>query len=54
MKNFYRVLSIGLCLLLVTGVAFAEGKKLKAGFVYVGDVGDFEGAQPAVAAVPSV
>ena len=41
MKNFYRVLSIGLCLLLVTGVAFAEGKKLKAGFVYVGDVGDF-------------
>ena len=32
---------IGLCLILATGVAFAGDKKLKAGFVYVGSVGDF-------------
>jgi basic membrane protein A len=32
---------IGLCLFLATGLAFAGDKKLKAGFVYVGSVGDF-------------
>ena len=32
---------IGLCLFLTTGLAFAGDKKLKAGFVYVGPVGDY-------------
>ena len=32
---------IGLCLIVASGVAFAGDKKLKAGFVYVGSVGDF-------------
>ena len=41
MKLVCRLLCISLCCLLVAGVVFAEEKKLKAGFVYVGDVGDF-------------
>jgi basic membrane protein A len=41
MKIFKRVLMICLCLFFVAGVAVAEDKKLKAGFIYVGDVGDF-------------
>lgn len=41
MKIVYRVLCISLCIFLVAGVAVAKDKKLKAGFVYVGDVGDF-------------
>ena len=32
---------IGLCLILATGLAVAGDKKLKAGFVYVGPVGDY-------------
>ena len=32
---------IGLCLILATGVASAADKKLKAGFIYVGSVGDY-------------
>ena len=32
---------IGLCLILAGGMAFAGDKKLKAGFIYVGSVGDF-------------
>ena len=32
---------IGLCLIVATGMAFAGNKKLKAGFVYVGPVGDY-------------
>ena len=32
---------IGLCLILAGGLAFAGDKKLKAGFVYVGPVGDY-------------
>lgn len=41
MKNLCRFLAVFLCCLLVVGAAFAKDKKLKAGFVYVGDVGDF-------------
>jgi simple sugar transport system substrate-binding protein len=32
---------IGLCLIVATGFAFAGDKKLKAGFIYVGPVGDY-------------
>jgi basic membrane protein A len=32
---------IGLCLIVASGMAFAGDKKLKAGFIYVGSVGDF-------------
>ena len=32
---------IGLCLIVATGIAFAGDKKLNAGFVYVGPVGDY-------------
>ena len=32
---------IGLCLVLAAGMGFAADKKLKAGFVYVGPVGDY-------------
>ena len=35
------LLIIGLCLVMATGLAFAGDKKLKAGFVYVGPVGDY-------------
>jgi len=36
-----RLLVICLCLSVFTGVGFTEEKKLKAGFVYVGSVGDY-------------
>jgi simple sugar transport system substrate-binding protein len=32
---------VGLCLVLAAGVGFAADKKLKAGFIYVGPVGDY-------------
>ena len=32
---------IGLCLIVASGMAFAGDKKLKAGFIYVGPVGDY-------------
>ena len=32
---------IGLCLIVASGLAFAGDKKLKAGFIYVGPVGDY-------------
>jgi len=41
MKKFCRLGLVCLCILLVAGGAFAAEKTLKAGFVYVGDVGDF-------------
>jgi simple sugar transport system substrate-binding protein len=41
MKRICCLLCVSLCCLLVAGVVFAKEKKLKAGFVYVGDVGDF-------------
>ena len=40
MRTIFRVLAVCLCVLLVAGVASAEAKKLKAGFIYVGPVGD--------------
>lgn len=41
MRIFKRLLLICLCLCLAGGVAFAKEKKLKAGFIYVGPVGDY-------------
>ena len=41
MKRVYHLLVVCLCLLLAVGIAVAEDKKLKAGFVYVGPVGDY-------------
>ena len=41
MKRFYHLLVVCLCMLLATGIAAADDKKLKAGFVYVGPVGDY-------------
>lgn len=41
MRTFIRLLSFGLCLFMATGVAVAKGEKLKAGFVYVGPIGDY-------------
>ena len=41
MKHVYRLLVVCLCLLLSTGIAVADDKKLKAGFIYVGPVGDY-------------
>lgn len=41
MNRMYRILIICLCILLAAGVVYAKDKKLKAGFIYVGDVGDF-------------
>lgn len=41
MKTFRCVLVAVLCLLLFAGVGLGAEKKLKAGFVYVGPVGDF-------------
>jgi len=32
---------IGLCLIVASGMAFAADKKMKAGFIYVGPVGDY-------------
>ena len=41
MKQVYRLLVVCLCLLLAAGIAVADDKKLKAGFIYVGPVGDY-------------
>ena len=41
MKRVYCLLAICLCLLLAIGIAVADDKKLKAGFIYVGPVGDY-------------
>ena len=41
MKRVYCLLAICLCLLLAVGIAVADDKKLKAGFIYVGPVGDY-------------
>ena len=41
MRITKSILIVGLCLLLTAGVGFAKDKKLKAGFIYVGPVGDF-------------
>jgi basic membrane protein A len=41
MRTLIRLLVFGLCFFLITGVAVAQGEKLKAGFVYVGPVGDY-------------
>ena len=41
MRIIKCILIVGLCLLLTSGVGFAKDKKLKAGFIYVGPVGDF-------------
>jgi len=41
MKRFYCLLVVCLCVLLTAGIAPADAKKLKAGFVYVGPVGDY-------------
>jgi len=41
MRPFNRFLIVLLCLLLTFGIAFAGEKKIKAGFVYVGPVGDY-------------
>jgi len=40
MRLFFKVLSVCLCVLLFGGLASAADKKLKAGFIYVGPVGD--------------
>jgi len=40
MRFVFRILTVCLCVLLISGVASAEDKKLKAGFIYVGPVGD--------------
>ena len=41
MKRVYHLLVVCLCLLLTVGIAVADDKKIKAGFVYVGPVGDY-------------
>jgi basic membrane protein A and related proteins len=41
MKLFKWLMVVSLCLFIAAGVTFAGDKKLKAGFIYVGDVGDF-------------
>jgi len=41
MRTFNRLMIVFLCLFLTVGLAAAEGKKIKAGFVYVGPVGDY-------------
>lgn len=41
MRITKSIIIIGFCLLLTATVGFAKDKKLKAGFVYVGPVGDF-------------
>jgi simple sugar transport system substrate-binding protein len=41
MRIAKSLIIIGLCLILATGMAFAGDKKLKAGFIYVGPVGDY-------------
>ncbi|MBF0258354.1 MAG: BMP family ABC transporter substrate-binding protein [Desulfamplus sp.] len=41
MNLFKRVGLLFMCMLFVSGVAIGEEKKLKAGFIYVGPVGDY-------------
>ena len=41
MRNFIRFSAIVMFLLFLTGNAFAADKKLKAGFIYVGPIGDY-------------
>ncbi|MBU3915870.1 BMP family ABC transporter substrate-binding protein [bacterium] len=41
MNRFSRFLMVFICLLFAAGLAYGEEKKLKAGFIYVGPVGDF-------------
>ena len=41
MRFVFRMLAVCLCVLLIGGLASAEAKKLKAGFIYVGPVGDY-------------
>ncbi|MGB5986752.1 MAG: BMP family ABC transporter substrate-binding protein [Desulfobacterales bacterium] len=41
MQMVKRLVWVALCLILAAGVGMAEDKKLKAGFVYVGPVGDY-------------
>ncbi len=41
MKFIKRLLVLCFCLTLVSGMAFAKEKRLKAGFIYVGPVGDY-------------
>lgn len=41
MRTCKQLLVIGLCFLMTAGIGFAADKKLKAGFVYVGPVGDY-------------
>ncbi|MBF0467914.1 MAG: BMP family ABC transporter substrate-binding protein [Desulfamplus sp.] len=41
MNLFKRVCLLFICMIFVYGTAFGEGKKLKAGFIYVGPVGDY-------------
>jgi len=41
MRTFNRFVVICLCLFLTAGVSLAKEKKLKAGFIYVGPVGDY-------------
>jgi simple sugar transport system substrate-binding protein len=36
-----RILFFCLCLVFAAGSAFAADKKIKAGFIYVGPVGDY-------------
>ena len=40
MRFIFRMLAVCLCVLLIGGIASAEEKKIKAGFIYVGPVGD--------------
>ena len=41
MRIAKSLIIIGLCLIVASGMALAGDKKLKAGFVYVGPVGDY-------------
>ncbi|MCG6909742.1 MAG: BMP family ABC transporter substrate-binding protein [Deltaproteobacteria bacterium] len=41
MRTLLKVLAASLCVLMVSGFASAEEKTMKAGFIYVGPVGDY-------------
>ncbi|MBW2611799.1 MAG: BMP family ABC transporter substrate-binding protein [Deltaproteobacteria bacterium] len=41
MRIIFRMLAVCLCVFLLAGVASAKDDKLKAGFIYVGPVGDY-------------
>ncbi|MBW2176809.1 MAG: BMP family ABC transporter substrate-binding protein, partial [Deltaproteobacteria bacterium] len=41
MRIIFRMLTVCLCVFLLAGVASAKDDKLKAGFIYVGPVGDY-------------